>query len=291
MRITPVCAASLFAMSLAACGSDVGDDPAHLECEGGYLWVGLDWNGEEEIDLPYVCAELGNEDDNPEEFPPGYGEVDVTDDDDVVEPPPAPEVVSRLCRRETAPPPPIPEPTTDPETTLAFKAPAPAPACPPDQYQTRFKKFRGPLLVGGRNFGEHSATRISRWKATWSATENGGRGGYVVNLDDTHDHANHGPSPADPNMRKYSESRTIWTVINERGHFTFDRVKDKWCPCTGHINHQTSGDSCYGFRAPNHVCHSDTIYQEIIFRGAGQVGNPPANVCGQGLYGPGRFAP
>lgn len=285
MRITHVCAVSLLALSAAACAGDVGDEPAHLDCEGGYLWVGLDWNGEEEIEPPLVCAELGDAE--------GLGDYDPTDSDDEVEPPPPPEVVARECTGDHTPPPPIP-PDPDPEATVAAKPgalPAPAPNCPPDQYQTRFKKFRGPLLVGGRNFGEHSATRISRWKAVWSATENGGRGGYVVNLDDTHDHGNHGPSPADPNMRKYSESRTIWTVINERGHFTFDRVKDKWCPCNGHINHQTSNDSCYGFRAPNHVCHSDTIYQEIVFRGAGMVGNPPANVCGQGLFGPGRFAP
>jgi hypothetical protein len=88
-------------------------------------------------------------------------------------------------------------------------------------------------------------------------------------------------------MRRYGAPiRTGWTDVTGVGRTAFNNAQGKYCPCNADVGHATSGDSCYGFlpRNQNHVCHSDTRYQEIIFRAISGNGIIPANQCGNGLW-------
>jgi hypothetical protein len=281
------CVFLLGLVAAAGCTDEVGDGKSHVECPPGtVLW--LDDDNETEI-----CAEVG---------PGGAGTPEIDWRSGTTDgPPPPPGPVSRNCSPTPTPVPdpippgpippgPIPPPTDPIPTDLtanARTAPAPAPACPPLQYKTVFKKFRGPLLVGGRTFGEHSATRMVLWEATWDAVQ----GRYTWKPIDNYETANHGPTPSNQDMKKYAEVSSPWTTADGVGKTAFTNLQNKYCPCDPNNGHQTSNDSCYGFRAPNHVCHSDTIYQEILFRGFTGIGGAPRNQCGTGLFGPGRYAP
>ena len=257
----------------AGCADPLDRDFFHTEC--GPEQVG--WFDE---DGDATCAEL--------DAPDSRGEPN-----EPPEPPPAPETgdLDPLCVNET-PIEPLPDPIYDdrrPERALDLaRAPAPGPVCPADQYLTDIRFFSGPLLVGGRRLGEHSATRITQWKATWDATLKN----YKVAEVKHNDHGNHGPGPDDGNMIMYRVPIvTGWTVAGGLGETAYDRTINKYCQCPGEgpHPHATASDSCYGYIPNDHVCHSDTRYQEIIFRNVSGNGIVPRNECGTGLWT--RFAP
>ena len=126
-------------LAAAACTEDVTDDSHHVECGGDAIgW--WDDSGTE------VCADLGQSPEARDSHDPG-----------AVPEPPAPLDVPTSCRTPTPLPDPTPLPSPDP-TPTPEPTPVPgarvalAPACPPDLYITGFKKFSGPLAVGGQNF-------------------------------------------------------------------------------------------------------------------------------------------
>lgn len=255
-------ALTVAALTVAACADGLDHDFFHAECDPGQIgWVDEDGNP--------ACAVL--------DTPHSAGLAQ-----DPPEAPPAPTEISPECiSAPPLPPGPIFE-RRDPDGSIDL-ARAPAPACPADQFLTDIRFFSGPLAVGGRRFGEHSATRITQWKATWDTTQRA----YTVAEVKHNDQANHGPGPDDGNMIMYRVPIvTGWTAAGGLGETAYAATINKYCACPGPgpHPHASMSDSCYGFVAPDHVCHSDTRFQEHVFRTVSGNGIPPAVECNSGLW-------
>lgn len=166
---------------------------------------------------------------------------------------------------------PTPTPTPVPTTPvpIARTTTEPAPACPPDEWETilKFYRFRMNVTAG---LTEHSATRVIRRHRQWQ------NGAWVIVGAEVTDHPNHGRGPAQVGGVNYRNLSTGWTPKAGKGFTTYPAVAGKKC-ATG-----------YGFFGGSHVCHGDTDFQWTAYsRHLANLAPPNAAGyvnCTSGLY-------
>lgn len=147
-----------------------------------------------------------------------------------------------------------------------------------------FYKFD--LRVRGFKVGEHSTTRVKRYRWDWDAAT----GAYKAPvLDAQTDHANH-HNRNDVRLRRYRLTDSRRTGVAGEGFTAYTATANEYCPCLNDVGHLTNTDSCYSFIGvpfgQDHVCHSDTQIQGNAFLRATGKRATYANDCGLGLVHP-----
>ncbi|MBC7973839.1 MAG: hypothetical protein H7138_02555 [Myxococcales bacterium] len=182
-------------------------------------------------------------------------------------------------------PTPVPTPTTDiPEPTTPTRAPVAARcANPPPLYKSVIEFYKFDLRFGGVKVGEHSTTRVKRYRWDWDATA----GAYKQPvLDAQTDHSNH-HTKNDARLRRYRFTDSRRTDVTGEGFRAYTATANEYCPCQNDVGHLTNRDSCYSFVglpfSQDHVCHSDTQVQGNAFLTATGKRATYPNECGLGL--------
>jgi hypothetical protein len=230
------------------------DEPT-IACAEGYYEV-LMPDGTWECGDPAESEELSEDDD----YDPGMPDAD--------------EVPDLECKVET-----LPLPTASANATTECVV------MKPTLYRSALKLLKFDIRVKGVKVGEHSTTRVYRYKWEWDPAAQKYKEPEEFGKTE---HSNHWAKD-DGRLRVYAYLETDRTDIKGAGFLAYPATAGQYCPCADSIGHLTEWDSCYVLTVSplfKHVCHSDTRVQVRAFQLAK---NPNANPtlgdrCGQGLH-------